>query len=61
MPTATTGWVCHFANVTAPASNVPSQTGGTTTTVTLTNYSRTTGLAANWTDSNVIRAMCTAY
>jgi len=61
MPTATTGWVCHFANVTAPASNVPSQTGGTTTTVTLTNYARTTGLAANWTDSNIIRAMCTAY
>lgn len=61
MPTATTGWVCHFANVTAPASNTPSQTGGTTTTVTLTNYARTTGLAANWTDSNVIRAMCTAY
>jgi len=61
MPAATTGWVCHFANVTAPASNVPSQTGGTTTTVTLTNYARTTGLAANWTDSNVIRAMCTGY
>ena len=61
LPAATTGWVCHFVNVTAPAANIPSQTGGTTTTVTLTNYARTTGLAANWTDGNIIRAMCTAY
>jgi hypothetical protein len=47
--------------VTTPASNVPSQTGGSTTTVTLTNYARTTGLASNWTDSEVIRAKCSPY
>lgn len=61
MPTAATGWVCEFTNVTNNASNTPSQTGGTTTTVTLTNYSRTTGLASNWTNSDVIRAQCTSY
>jgi hypothetical protein len=61
MPAAATGWVCHFANVTAPASNVPSQTGGTTTSVTFTNYARTTGLAADFTASNAIRVMCSGY
>lgn len=60
-PAATTGWVVYCANVTAPASNVPSQTGGSTTTATLTNYARTTGLAANWTDSNILRCTATGY
>lgn len=60
-PAAATGWVCSFADVTTPASNVVSQTGGTTTTVTVTNYARTTGIASNWTASEVIRAMCSAY
>jgi hypothetical protein len=61
MPAATTGWVCDFHDVTTPASYKPEQTGGTTTTVTLTNYSRTTGVAANWVASSVIRAQCSAY
>lgn len=61
MPSATTGWVCHFADVTSSASNNPKQTGGTQTTVTLTNYSQTAGTATNWTASEVLRAMCTAY
>lgn len=61
LPAATTGWVCDFHNVTAPATNIVEMTGGTTTTVTLTNYVRTTGVAGNWTDSNIIRAKCTAY
>lgn len=61
LPAATTGWVCDLRNVTSPASNVPSQTGGTTTTATFTNYARTTGLAANWTDSEALRGACRAY
>lgn len=61
MPAASVGWVCDFANVTNPATSVPSQTGGTATTVTLTNYVRTTGVAGNWTSSDVIRAKCSAY
>jgi hypothetical protein len=61
MPAATTGWVCDFHDVTTPASYKPDQTGGTITTVTLTNYSRTTGVAANWVASSVIRAQCSAY
>ncbi len=61
LPAATTGWVCTFRDVTTPAANSPSQIGGTTTTATLTNYSRTTGLAANWTDNDILRASCFAY
>lgn len=61
LPTATTAWVCTGFNVTAPATNVIGQTGGTTTTATFTNYARTTGLAANWTDSDSIRFQCTGY
>ena len=61
MPTAATGWVCSFADVTTPASYVISQTGGTASTVTLTSYARTTGVASNFTASDVIRAMCAAY
>lgn len=61
MPTAGTGWVADCHNVTAPASNVVEQTGGSTTTITLTNYVRTTGVAGNWTDSNVLRCSAVAY
>lgn len=61
LPAATTGWVCSFYNVTNPNSNVVNQTGGNTTTVTLTNYVRTTGVAGNFTASDHIRAKCSAY
>lgn len=61
LPAATTAWVADCHNVTVPASNVVEQTGGTTTTITLTNYARTTGLASNWTDGHVIRCKAMAY
>jgi hypothetical protein len=61
MPTSTTAWVCQFHDVTTPASNTVEQTGGSSTSVTLTNYSRTTRVAAAFTSSDVIRAACTAY
>lgn len=58
---ANNGWSCNFANVTAPDSFVVSQTGGATNTVTLRNYSRTTGLPADFTAGNVIRGSCFGY
>lgn len=61
MPTATTGWVCQFHDVTTPASNVVEQTGGTVSTVTLTNYVRTTGVAGNFSSNDHVRGECTAY
>ena len=58
MPAATNGWACHAHSVTAPATSVPSQSAGNTTSVTLTNYSRTTGLAIDWADAADIRVSC---
>ena len=58
---ATTGWNCFFNHSTSPELFIVSQTSSTTTTVNLTNYSRTTGLATNWVNSNVIIGSCFAY
>ena len=61
MPTASTGWVVDCVDITNAASFVTVQTAGTTTSVTLTNYSRTTGLAIAWTASDILRCRATAY
>lgn len=61
LPTASTGWVVYMQDVTTPASFVLSQTGGTATTATFTCYSRTTGLAINWTANDIARCMAIAY
>lgn len=61
LPAAAHKWKCDFANVTNPNTNVVRQTGGTTTTATVTNYSATTGSATNFTSSDVIEASCTGY
>ncbi len=61
MPTANAGWSCTFADITTPASNSVWQTGGSSSTVVITNYSRTTGVAANFTSSDVINGKCAAY
>lgn len=58
---ATTGWACHFSNVTNPDSSTPSQTASTTSTVSVKNYVRTTGVAGNWTAADTIVAACTGY
>lgn len=58
---AATGWACHVQDVTNPDSFVTVQTGGTVSTVTLKNYSRTTGSAIAWTASDVLRCSCFAY
>lgn len=61
MPTANAGWACNFRNVTNNAANAPSQTASTVTSVSVTNYVRTTGVAGNWTASDVIVVDCAAY
>lgn len=61
LPTATTGWWVSCFDVTTPASFVTNQTGGSTTTATVTNYSRTTGLAIAWTASDILRCHAEAY
>jgi len=59
LPTAAHGWVCHVS--TNVSTNSVSQTGGTAATVVLSNFARTTGLASNWTDGDVLSCICFAY
>lgn len=59
MPAVNTGWSCDAKNMTNPSTSNPSQTAGSTTSVTITNYARTTGLAADWTAGDNIRMTCT--
>lgn len=61
LPAAANGWVCNAQDVTTPAMFITSQTGGTSTTATFTNYSRTTGLAIAWTASDILRVSCMGY
>ena len=61
MPTASNGWSCSVADVTTPATNMVQQTGSTTTSVTVTNYVRTTGVAGNFTNSDKLNFICGAF
>ena len=59
LPAATTGWNCYARNVSNAATSAPAQTGAvSTTSVTITNFNRTTGIAAAWTDSDVVVISC---
>ena len=55
---APNGWACEVADTTTPATNNTAQTASTTNSVTFTNYSRTTGLAAAWPASDVLTVAC---
>jgi hypothetical protein len=62
MPAATTGWVCLVAPNGAPqAAAVTYSAPTSTTSVTLTNYTASTGVALAWTASTVLQVSCHAY
>lgn len=61
LPTATNGWNCDFAVLTNAASFITAPTTSDTTTVTVANYSRTTGLLTAWTASDIVGARCTGF
>ena len=62
LPAAAHAWHCTSDDITTPASNEVHQTaGGSTASVTLTNYSRTLGTAANFTGADVLATSCLAY
>lgn len=61
MPAATTGWACHVTNLTSAASLTVDQTAGTTTSITLASYSRTTGLLTAFNASDILRVVALAY
>ena len=59
LPAATTGWNCYARNITNGATSAPAQTGAvSTTSVTITNFARTTGVAAAWTDGDDVVLSC---
>lgn len=60
-PTAANHWVCQFVEASNAPTLVTAQTGGTSTTVAVTNYSRTTGLATAWSANDILYAMCSAF
>lgn len=60
MLTANYGWVCTATNITNAATMSTVQTGSSTSSVTLTNYSRTTGTATPWNAGDVILISCFA-
>lgn len=61
LPTATTGWSCSGYDVTSNSTIVLGVTAQTTTSVSVAAYSRTTGLAGNFTASDVLTFQCVAF
>jgi hypothetical protein len=55
------GWACTAVDKTNPATANTVATPASATTITLTNYSRTTGLAAPWAASDIIVTSCNGY
>jgi hypothetical protein len=58
---APTGWACSAVDQTNAATANTVATPLSTTTITLTNYSRTTGIAAAWVASDVVVVSCNGY
>lgn len=58
LPTATNGWSCHCDSISAPATRTVDASAWSTTSVTITNYSRTLGTAADWADGADVRCSC---
>lgn len=61
LPTASNGWACNAHNVTNPAGNLVEQSASSTTGATFVNYVRTTGVAGNFTNSDVLAVTCGAF
>ena len=62
MPAAANGWVCDAVDVTTPDTHVIAQAANdNATTVTLKDYSRTTGAAQNFNASDKIRVKCSGF
>lgn len=60
--TAAHKWVCgSFTDTTSPTTTEVEQSAATATTVTVTNYTRTTGAVLTWVASDVIIGSCNAF
>ena len=62
MPTAATGWACKVAPNGAPQAAAVTYSAPTSaSSITLTNYTLTTGAALPWTASTVLQVSCWGY
>jgi hypothetical protein len=62
MPTAFTGWACQVRPDAAPqAAAIMYSAPTSASSITITNYTLTTGAALNWTSATVIDVTCTGY
>ena len=61
MPAAANGWACSAQDITSNATNSVAQSAQSTTSVTLTSYSRTAGTALAWTAGDVVVGSCVGY
>lgn len=62
MPTATTGWACNVTPNAAPqAAAIMYSAPTSTTSITITNYTASTGVALAWSASAVLQVTCTGY
>jgi hypothetical protein len=62
LPASTTKWHCTADDITTPASSEVHQTAAaSTTSVVLTNFVRTTGVAGNFTGADVLAVSCRGY
>jgi hypothetical protein len=62
MPAATTGWSCIVSPTAAPqAAAIMYSQPTSTTSITITNYTLTTGVALAWPASTVIAVNCVGY
>lgn len=58
LPTTTNGWNCVGNHLTSPATRVIAMTAQSTTSITMTNFSRTLGTAVDWADADDIAVNC---
>lgn len=58
LPTVAVEYNCTINNKTNPTTSNPSQTSWSSTGATFTNFSRTTGIATDWTDGDNVRITC---
>ena len=61
LPAAPNGWMCLANDVTNGSGLFLQQTASTTTSVTMSGFSITSGLAANMSAGDVIVMTCTPY
>lgn len=58
LSTITNGWSCYATDITNPAASNTVAVSINTSSISLTNYSRTTGVATAWAASDIIQISC---